>query len=126
METKASLRTVVALITIIAVAGAFAGPVAAQPDCSNSVNEENPSGSFYCSDSTPAGDGEGGLAVDGSNDELSTTGSFYGQNSIGQIATWSSTNVSADGGDATVGEWDTNTGGQEVSCEGDQSGSSCS
>lgn len=127
METKQTLRTVVALVTIIAVATAFSAPaMAVPPSCDHSTNQANPSGSFSCSDSTPAGDGDGGMAVDGSNDELSQNGSFFGQNFIGKMAIYSSANVSQDGGDFTVGEWDTTTGGQEISCEGSQSGSSCS
>lgn len=125
METKDTLRTVVALITIIAVAAAFSAPVAAQPACSNNVNQSNPSVSGSCSDSTAFGSGSGGGAVDASGNELTWSGTFEGSNSFGAMSAWTFGNASADGGDGTAGEWDTQTGTQEISCTVNQSTQDC-
>lgn len=125
METRDTLRTVVALITIIAVATAFAAPAAAQPSCDRSVDETGPSGSMSCSGSAGSGSGSGGGAVDASGNELTWSGTFQGSNSFGSMAAWTSGNASADGGDGTAGQWDTQSGTQAVSCTVTQSTQDC-
>lgn len=129
MTPRRTTLGVVALLAVVGLTVAFAGPVAAQP-CDGDVDQENSTVAASCSESTEAGSGGGGIAADGSDDELNWDGEVSGQNDdFGGFFAWTDGNASDGGGDGTAGFWGYGFGqsdGGELSCTVTEDEQDCS